>query len=422
MITYDRSTLNGILLVFIFIITGMLPTPIKAQTGQQTIQDIVVSPDGTMIAVAGSDGFFNIRDAASGQVILTLPAPADSGIWSVAWSPDSKRIAAVVGGLKVQVWNIKDSSYTLGALLATLTGHRDYITRVVWSPDGQTIVSESANDRDQLNVKLWNVAPYSLRFETHFSNFLDDLSWSPDNLHVAIGGFTGVTVLNVSAISTDYPIGKARVTDEASSQVRWNKDSNLLAVSTLKGDILIYNLSTGNTVRTLAAHQGIPSPLVWSPDGTLLASFGSQEGDGTIKVWDPITGALLSSQQTNYPLPGGALAWSPDGNFLLYSNNGTTLNTTPPFLASNVQTAVSTCVKDSATAASLNDKINTGQWSAFISEVNAQSSSKITSACAHQLVVMATYLLKHPARANLPAAPAQIMSLSQILALTQTPR
>src|ERR1700728_3630902 len=52
--------------------------------------------------------------------------------------------------------------------------------------------------------------------------------------------------------------------------------------------------------------------LAWSPDGSLLATFG---GDTELQVWDARTGSLLASLAAPEPRAAG-LAFSPDGSRL----------------------------------------------------------------------------------------------------------
>ncbi|MFQ4142556.1 serine/threonine-protein kinase [Chlorogloeopsis sp. ULAP02] len=73
-----------------------------------------------------------------------------------------------------------------------------------------------------------------------------------------------------------------------------------------------WNLATGEQIRTFTGHSGIVYSVAISPDGKTLAS-GS--GDGTIKLWNLATGELIRtlrghSQQVN------SVAISPDGKTL----------------------------------------------------------------------------------------------------------
>jgi WD40 repeat protein/DNA-binding SARP family transcriptional activator len=68
------------------------------------------------------------------------------------------------------------------------------------------------------------------------------------------------------------------------------------------GLIEIRDSETGERVRSFHGHDGDVTDVALSPDGSRLASTGE---DGTLKVWDPSTGRLLSSLAA----PGDA--WGP---------------------------------------------------------------------------------------------------------------
>ncbi len=70
-------------------------------------------------------------------------------VCSVAWSPDSKRVASGSYDKTVQVWNAVDSSQ-----ISTYRGHSNPVASVVWSPDGKRIASASWDK----TVQIW-VAP-----------------------------------------------------------------------------------------------------------------------------------------------------------------------------------------------------------------------------------------------------------------------
>ena len=106
----------------------------------------------------------------------------------------------------------------------------------------------------------------------------------------------------------------------------WSPNGKHLACS---GDasIAIYDTETGKqihawtdeSVRGQSSVGLIPRLfLAWHPDGRQLASVSSN--DGTVKVWDALTGKELSSFDTGRPRQGfvyhWAVAWSPDGERL----------------------------------------------------------------------------------------------------------
>jgi WD40 repeat protein len=71
---------------------------------------------------------------------------------------------------------------------------------------------------------------------------------------------------------------------------------------------------------TLKGHRGWVISVVWSPDGSRLASFAPD--DRTVRLWDPTSGTLLHTLDHTDQVT--SVVWSPDGSRLASgSDDGT---------------------------------------------------------------------------------------------------
>src|SRR5713101_8307625 len=69
----------------------------------------------------------------------TLLTPqSDSSVFSVAWSPDGKRLALGYADGSVQIRNA-----TTGGILYTVQDHMSHVWALAWSPDGKRLASAS---------------------------------------------------------------------------------------------------------------------------------------------------------------------------------------------------------------------------------------------------------------------------------------
>jgi WD40 repeat protein len=226
---------------------------------------LALSPDGQVIVTAyGDDGEVTGRDR-DGQELFAFSYGAR--VYSVTISPDGQFLA--VGGLKsnVLIFDLESRQ-----AVADLVGDHEYVTNLVFSPDGKTLLV--SYERPDNVMKTWDTAVWQETDTfTHVRQRIDyhDVLFSPDGREVVIATIESV-------------------------------------------EIRFLDLATKQVVREFPEHRRAPYQIAFSPDGSLLASASD---DGTLRLWDMETGATVRVIRNNGE--AGAVAFSPDGTLIAYS-------------------------------------------------------------------------------------------------------
>ena len=235
-----------------------------------SVSRIVFSLDGETIASA-SKGAIRLWNANTGELIKALIGHAEN-VNTIAFSPDGNTIASGSGrlvylgggedsgtcvGQEIRLWN----AHT-GELLKTLTGHTSVVNSVVFSPDGNTIASGSGHWMGYEGkasageeVRLWNANTGELiKTLTGHKDVVSSVAFSPDgNLIVSGDWYDWDGYLSSGTWSGEIRVWDAHTGEHLKtlkghtggvSSVAFSPDGKTLANGRTDGTILLWDFST----------------------------------------------------------------------------------------------------------------------------------------------------------------------------------
>lgn len=236
------------------------------------VGELVISLDGRLLASAIRNyahreppGQIKLYNAKTGLHLKTLSGHKDN-VYGLAFSPNGKRLISGGGDSTVRVWDVES-----GECLATLSEPREPVVGVAYSPDGHYV---ACGGNDSM-VRIWDARTFR-------------------QIHAC------------PEPGADDPLSCSAV-----NNVAFSPDSKNIASATY-GAAMIRDVRTGMVIHRMNGHSDYVHPLAYSSDGKLLATGSADE---TVKIWDTMTGQVLAS------IPHGqqllVVSFSPDGRYLV---------------------------------------------------------------------------------------------------------
>ena len=308
---------------------------VKRRNGQGAVHSVSFSPDGKLVASCGKNWWVNVWDAASGERIMPLRGH-EMGVNGVSFSPDMKQLASAGVDGKVRLWDVATWD-----LIHTLTANVQPVLDVSFSPDGKRLASAGEDG----TVRVWDATTglEVMVFNGHLQA-VTSVSFSPDGTRLASSSRDS-TVL-VWDLTFDQSVLAFAKSSERMPAVSFSPDGTRLASARPDKTVRLWDVASGQQLNTLKGHSANVKSVSFSPDGTRLASASGDffyskgrpvPGEFEVKVWDVVTGQELMTLNGDVDAILGVV-FSPDGTLLATgsidgtvqvwnANNGQEVNT-----------------------------------------------------------------------------------------------
>ena len=268
------------------------------------------APDGRTLAIASYDGLVILRDAFTKKELKSFRAHPRN-CWSVTFSPNGKVLATTSrDDHEVKLWDVETAK-----LLVAFPPLSQEAVCVAFSPDGKRLATVGYSPYTKgipAEVKIWDAASYqNLGQLAGHRSFVCRAQFSPDGSLLATGDGEGtVRLWNIATQKESQSFTGHRGFVGA---VRFSPDGKILATADQHGAIILWDCAARSALRTLSAHQSPIYDLAISPDGKWLASASL---DHTAKLWDLETGEELATFRGHFGRVW-TVDFSPDGKTLV---------------------------------------------------------------------------------------------------------
>ncbi|KAG1821952.1 WD40-repeat-containing domain protein [Suillus subaureus] len=237
------------------------------------VDSVAVSPDDRQIASGGGDGVIIIWDVDSKQKVLVVRH--EDRVKSLCFSPDGKRLASGSLDGTVIIWDAKT-----GTVLSTLVqgpGHPSSVFCVAFSPDGLKLASGTRR-----YIRVWSTDNADLLFDIDaHDDWVQNVVWSPDGQQLVSASHD--TTIKFWDSSNGTQIGQPCTSHNSSiASLAISSDGFFIAIASHNNTVQMWSTKSHQQIGQALEHTALVIFVAISPNGELLASGDSA---GNLQLW-----------------------------------------------------------------------------------------------------------------------------------------
>jgi len=294
--------------------------PAGKQTSPGSLDAMAFSNDGRFVAAASyEDEGIKIWDLSSGQAVRAL-AP-QLPVTALAASPDGKWLA--VGSEKAMwLWDLPTHKRQRNLWNGS-------VNQMVFSTDGRFLAANAGSQFPGETLKVWDTKAWTIAGDFKFPQ-----KGTPFSSFAFMLGDSPLKSLGPLSRSFEFTFdGERRTIWSAPSPVSVSPDGKLLAAKVgIGGDVDLWDLQSGQRLRTIPAHKINAFAIAFSHDGKWLLTAGQetpvkfvQPGqisptETRVKIWDTSSWTEHLSFVFNR-FGAGAASFSPDARTLIVQSD-----------------------------------------------------------------------------------------------------
>lgn len=265
---------------------------------EKKLRDIAISPNGELLAagyVGGPEGGIYLFEVATAKIIRKFTGHRQS-LRSLKFSPDGNYLVSGSADHTVRYWDVMVGTEVFG-----FSGHTDEVSAVDISPDGRLAISSSIDE----TIRLWSLpVTNAARFGTSadpvipagdpglvglmsgHTKFIHALAVSPNGRLAISGGRDGIARL--WDVSTGQEIEQLPVKREMLS-IAFSGDGRWVAVDFNTG-LQLWDVATGTEIKKIEGQSNYLSDMKFASSGSAIFS---SSWDGSVLLTDLATGTAI---------------------------------------------------------------------------------------------------------------------------------
>jgi WD40 repeat protein/tetratricopeptide (TPR) repeat protein len=234
--------------------------------------DVAISPDGQVALVA--DQSVLIIDMQTGSELAQLQGHT-STVNDLVFSPDGSLLATASTDKTIRIWQMSD--YTE---IFQLVGHSEDVLAVAFSSDGRQLVSTGYDG----SVRIWDVTTGEATSTVgQHDNLGLTVAFHPNGELVASGGADQLVRLSRTSAS-GAPLPNSRLTGHVDgiNSVGFNADGSLLVSGGWDDQVFLWDTMSGTEAYALPILPDRAAVVAFSPDGVYLAVL---DNSNNVRLW-----------------------------------------------------------------------------------------------------------------------------------------